>query len=109
MEEKYAELEKRVVYILNAIGIIGLIWNAIPYIIHDTTNFGSDDPSVNMFAGSQRWDHCGLMLGLIFIPILIINILTYRLLFKDNKKAFGYLCFAPSIICLVLFLHYIIF
>ena len=67
-----------IIIILNIIGIYCLIRFSIPYFKHDilVTN-------PNSMLSSYKWDLCGFILTLGFIPLLISNILAYK--FIDLK------------------------
>lgn len=80
--------------ILNIVGIILLLLFAIPYIFHIR----------NLF--DYSWETCGFILILGFLPLLFVNIMAY--IFIDVKKKFLKLFFfIPSIICLILTVHYL--
>ena len=84
------------VVILNVIGIICLIYFAIPFIKHDMT---ISNPNA-MLAG-YSWDLCGFILCLGLIPLIVANIMAY--IYLDVKiKLLKLLFFIPSLVCLVL-------
>lgn len=82
------------IYLLNIIGFILLLLFAIPYIFHIR----------NLFNYSK--ETCGFILILGFIPLLIINIMAYIFL-ETKKKIFKIIFFIPSLICLILSVHYL--
>lgn len=89
------------VAILNVIGILCLIYFAIPFIKHDMT---ISNP--NAMLASYSWDSCGFILTIGLIPLIIANIMAYIYINLKNKK-FKILYFIPSLICLILVLSYL--
>ena len=92
--------KKNIIIILNILGIICLIYFLIPYLMHDN----SIKP--DSMLSSYTWDTCGFLLTIGFIPLLIANILAYKFIKLNNK--FNILFFIPSLICLVVVMHYLI-
>ena len=90
-----------IIIILNIIGIYCLIRFSIPYFKHDilVTN-------PNSMLSSYKWDLCGFILTLGFIPLLISNILAYKFIDLKNSK-FKLIYFIPSLVCLVIVCHYL--
>lgn len=102
INKKY-DLEKIVIIVLNVIGTCCLLYLLIPYLIHDMSITNPD----SMLSG-YRWDICGFLLTIGFIPLCVVNILAY--IYIDNKNNIvKYLYFIPSIICLIIVSHYLFF
>lgn len=91
---------KKIIIALNVIGLICLVYLGIPYLLHDM----SINPDA-MLSG-PRWDVCGFGLTIGLIPLIILNVLEYK--FIDIKK-YKVLFFIPSIICLIIVFHYLVF
>ena len=90
------------IIVLNIIGILCLIYFAIPYLRHDMSI-----PNPNAMLASYSWDTCGFILTLGFIPLLFANIMAF--IFVDLKhKLLKLLYFIPSIICLIIVAHYLL-
>lgn len=85
---------------VNIIGIMCLIYYAVPFIIHDTT---ISNP--NSMLPFQRWEGSGLALTLGLIPLAIANLLGF-LLVKVKQKKLRKVFFVPSIICFVIVVIY---
>ncbi len=58
--------------IINVIGVIGLVYFAIPYLTHDTTIVNP----IAMLPG-EAWDWAGMALTFGWIPLLIMNSLGF--------------------------------
>lgn len=89
------------VAILNIIGVVCLIYFAIPFIRHDTSIVNSD-----AMLASYSWDSCGFILTLGLVPLIITNTMAF-IFFDLEKKILKGLFFIPSLICLVLVLGYL--
>lgn len=87
-----------VVYI---IGIICLVYFAIPFLRHDMSIANR-----NAMISTYSWDTCGFILTLGLIPLLIINILAFKKIDIKNKRL-KLLFFIPSLLCLLLVISYI--
>ncbi len=85
---------------LNVIGIICLIYFAIPYLTHNITV-----PNPDAMLPAEAWDNAGMVLTFGFIPLLIANILGF-IFVKAKQKFVSFLYFIPSIICLFIVLNY---
>lgn len=94
---------KIIVIALNIIGIGCLIYFAIPYLRHDMSI-----PNSNAMISSYSWDTAGFILSLGLIPLIIANIMLYKF-FDIKKKKLKLLYFIPSLICLIIVAHYLIF
>ena len=88
------------IIILNVIGIICLIYYMIPYLRHDTSI-----PNPNSMIVSYSWDACGFILTLGLIPLIIANTLAF--IFIKTKLRILY--FIPSLVCLIIVIHYLVF
>lgn len=88
------------IIVLNIIGIICLIYYMIPYIRHDMSI-----PNPNSMIVSYSWDACGFILTLGLIPLLIANTLAF--IFIKTKLRILY--FIPSLVCLIIVAHYLVF
>lgn len=82
------------VAILNIVGILLLLYFAIPYIFNIR--------SLNDYS----WETCGFILILGFIPLLITNIMAY-VFFKFRNNKISLLLFIPSLLCMILVSHYL--
>lgn len=90
---------KKIIIIINIIGVLCLIYFAIPYLRHDMSI-----PNPNAMLASYSWDTSGFILTIGLIPLLIANFIAYK---KINIK-FKLLFFLPSLICLLIVGHYLI-
>ena len=98
------EKNKRAIFWLimtiNVIGVICLVYFAVPYIGHDTTVANPD-----AMLPAEAWDEAGMALTFGLVPLVIANVLGY--LFLDTKrKGWKFLMFVPSISCLALVISY---
>lgn len=94
---------KKIIILLNIIGIICLVYFLIPYMKHDISI-----KNPNAMLASYTWDSCGFILTIGFIPLLISNILAYKF-FNIKIKQLKLLYFIPSLICLLAVGHYLFF
>lgn len=84
------------IVLLNIVGIVCLIYFAIPFVIHDMSI-----PNLNTMLIGYSFDTCGFILTLGLMPLIAINIMAY--IFIDLKNKFlKVLFFLPSLVCLVL-------
>ena len=75
----------------------------IPYLRHDMSI-----KNPNAMLSSYSWDTCGFILTLGLIPLIIANVMAF--IFVDIKiKKLKLLYFIPSLICLLIVGHYLIF
>ena len=88
------------IILINVIGVIGLIYFAIPYLKHDTTIINPD--AMIPFA---EWDRAGIILTFGFIPLLIANILNF-VFARVKQKYVRFLLFGPSVICFIIVINY---
>ena len=101
-EDKEMKIIKIMIIILNIIGILCLIYFAIPYLRHDMS---INNP--NAMLAFYTWDFCGLALSLGLVPLAIVNALAF-FFFKFKKKMLGLLFFIPTLICFILIAHYLL-
>lgn len=88
------------IIVINIIGIICLIYFAIPYLTHNTTIANS-----NAMLPADAWDRAGMTLTFGFIPLLAVNILNF-LLVKVKQKFVRFIFFVPSVVCLIIVISY---
>ncbi len=95
-------MAKKLIIVLNAVGVICLTVFAFIYISHDQT-VNNPDTMIPM----QRWEGAGFMLTAGTIPLGFANLLAF-LTFKKNAKSKISLTavFIPFIICLILATHF---
>ena len=99
MNKKRGEL---FILIINIIGLLFLIACAIPYLTHDTRI-----PHPDSMLPAERWDDGGIGLTVGLIPLIIVNVLAFMRVEKEKiKKPVRLLFLLPSLICLILVLHY---
>ena len=67
---------------LNVIGVICLIYFAVPYLTHDTTV-----PNPDAMLPAERWDSAGMALTIGLIPMLIVNTLGFLFAGKKGKRS----------------------
>ena len=87
--------------ILNIVGIICLIYFAIPFITHDM-----NIPNPNAMLAGYSWDTCGFVLTLGLLPLVVANTLAF-IFIKLDKKILKCLFYIPSLICFVLVAIYL--
>jgi hypothetical protein len=89
-----------IIFAVNVLGIICLIYYAIPYVMHDGTVANPD-----AMLPLEAWDAAGLALTLGLLPLVIANMAAY---FKLKQKAgyAGLLCFLPGIFCIIFVASY---
>ena len=85
---------------LNIVGVVCLIYFAIPYFTHDVTIKNPD-----AMLPAEAWDNAGMALTFGLIPLLIANILCFEVI-KMKQKFVAFLCFVPSVVCLIIVLSY---
>lgn len=88
------------IIVINIIGVICLIYFAIPYLTHNTTI-----ANPNAMLPTEAWDGAGMTLTFGFIPLLAVNILNF-IFVKAEQKFVRFLYFAPSVICLIIVISY---
>lgn len=70
-----------IILIINIIGVLCLIYFAIPYLTHNTTVYHPD-----AMLPAEAWDSAGMTLTVGFIPLLIANILAFIFAAKESIK-----------------------
>ena len=88
------------IIVINIIGVICLIYFAIPYFSHNTTI-----PYPDAMLSAESWDRAGIILTFGFIPLLVVNILSF-IFIKAKQKFVRFLFFVPSMICLIIVISY---
>ena len=88
------------IIIINVIGVICLIYYAVPCLIHDTTIVYP-----NAMLPAEAWDRAGMILTFGFIPLLVANVLNF-LFVRIKQKLIRFLLFIPSAVCFVLVVSY---
>ena len=108
-KSKFAEEEKMkqtknilswLIIALNIVGVVCLIYFAIPYFTHNVTITNPD-----AMLPAEAWDSAGMALTFGFIPLLIANILCFVVV-KTKQKFVSFLYFIPSVVCLITVLSY---
>lgn len=90
------------IVIVNIIGLLCLIYFAIPYLTHDTFIYNPD-----AMLPTEAWDSAGMTLTIGFVPLLIANIFSFKYVLKDKiKNSLRLLFFIPSLICFGLVVSY---
>ena len=84
----------------NTIGVVCLVYFAIPYLTHNVTITNPDS-----MLPAEAWDSAGMALTFGFIPLLIANIICFVVV-KTKQKFVAFLYFIPSIVCLIIVLSY---
>ena len=93
-----------IILIINIIGVVCLIYFAIPYLTHNTTVYYPD-----AMLPMEAWDRAAITLTIGFIPLLTANILAFMYVAKESiKMPLRLLYFIPSIICIGLVISYFI-
>lgn len=85
---------------LNLVGVVCLIYFAVPYLTHNT-----QIPHPDAMLPAQRWDMAGMSLTMGTIPLFIANLLGF-LLIRVKKNRLRILFFLPSAICIAIVAHY---
>lgn len=91
-------LKRAAVLALNLLGVVVLIYFAVPFLMHDTTV-----PNPDAMIPMARWEGSGFALTAGILPLLFANALAYLLLrgIKGKQRRF-LLCFLPAALCAVL-------
>ena len=93
-----------IILIINIIGVVYLIYFAIPYLTHNMMVYYPD-----AMLPAEAWDSAGMTLTVGFIPLLIANIFAFIFVAKENiKMPLRILYFMPSAICICLVISYLI-
>ena len=88
------------IIVINVIGVICLIYFAVPYLTHNTTI-----PYPDAMLPAESWDRAGVILTFGFIPLVVVNILSF-IFIKVKQKFVRFLFFVPSMICLIIVISY---
>ena len=87
-----------IIVFFNIVGIICLIYYAVPYIMHDTSI-----PNPDAMLPMQIWEGAGMALTVGAIPLLVANLIAFLTLWKEKiKKPVRFLFFLPGLLCVVL-------
>ena len=90
---------------LNVIGVICLIYYAVPYIMHDTSI-----PNPDAMLPMYRWEGAGITLLVGTIPLIVANLLAFIFVWKEKiKLPARLLFFLPGIICISLATSYLLY
>ena len=87
---------------LNIVGVVCLIYFAIPYFTHNVTITNPD-----AMLPAEAWDRAGMVLTFGFIPLLVADIFC-SVVVKTKQKFVSFLYFIPSVVCLIIVLSYLI-
>ena len=85
---------------LNIVGVVCLVYFAIPYLTHNT-----QIPHPDAMLPAERWDLAGMTLTVGIIPLFIANLLGC-LSVKVKIYWIRFLFFLPSAICIAIVAHY---
>ena len=85
---------------LNIIGVVCLVYFAIPYLTHNT-----QIPHPDAMLPAEKWDLAGMSLTVGIIPLFIANLLVC-LFVKVKRNWIRFLFFLPSAICIAIVAHY---
>ena len=88
------------IIIINAIGVICLIYFAVPYLTHNTRIVYPD-----AMLPFEAWDRAGMVLTFGSVPLLAANTLCF-LFVKTKQKFIKYLFYIPSVACFVIVISY---
>lgn len=92
------------IYALNLIVILCLIYFGFLYVSH---NIDIANPEAMLVM--EGWDRGGMALLMGAIPLFVTNLLAYLFAGKTDNKVRRIAFFIPSIICVVLVVHYLLF
>ena len=91
-----------IILTINIIGLLCLIYFAIPYLTHDTT---VDYPDAML--PLEAWDRAGMALTVGSIPLLIANVCAFTYVAKERIKVpLRLLYFIPGLLCICLAVSY---
>lgn len=85
---------------LNIVGVVCLMYLAIPYLTHNTQILHPD-----AMLPAERWDLAGMALTMGAIPLFIVNLLSF-ILVKVKKSWVRFLFLLPSAVCIAIVAHY---
>lgn len=89
-----------VITVLNILGIICLVYLAIPYVTYDTVVKYPD-----AMLPAEAWDAAGMALTIGLIPLIIVNLLGYKYI-NFQKKFVRLIWLIPGIVCLMMVISY---
>ena len=90
------------ILIVNMIGLLCLIYYAIPYLTHNTTVYHPD-----AMLPLEAWDRAGMALTVGSIPLLIANVCAFMYVAKERIKVpLRLLYFIPGLLCICLAVSY---
>ncbi len=96
------KLGSGIIIFLNIVGIMCLIYYAVPFISHDTSI-----PNPDAMLPMQRWEGAGIMLTIGAIPLLVANLIAFLTVWKEKiKKPLRFLLFLPGLLCSILAILY---
>ena len=91
-----------IIIALNIIGIICLVYYAVPYIRHDTFV-----PNPDAMIPFPRWERAAIILTLGTIPLLVANLLAFLTVWKEKIRIpVRFLFFLPGLICFIMAITY---
>ena len=85
---------------INIVGLVCLIYFAIPYLAHNT-----QIPYPDAMLPVERWDSAGMTLTIGTVPLFIANLMGF-LFVKTKINWARFLFFIPSAICIAIVTHY---
>ncbi len=88
------------IIVINVIGVICLIYFAIPYLTHSVKI-----PYPNAMLPARAWDRAGMILTFGFIPLLIANSLGFVFI-KTKLKFIKFLFLIPGMTCFIIVVSY---
>lgn len=97
---KDSKVFSRLLLCLNIIGVVCLVYFAIPYLTHNT-----QIPHPDAMLPAERWDSAGMTLTVGTVPLFIANLLGC-LFVKVKRNWNRFLFFLPSVICIAIVAHY---
>ena len=94
----------KIIIALNILGVICLVYFAVPYILHDTSI-----PNPDAMLPMYRWEGAGITLAIGTIPLIVANLLAFIFVWKERIiLPVRLLFFLPGIICLSLSAAYLL-
>lgn len=93
-----------IIIFINIVGILCLIYYAVPYILHDTSI-----PNPDAMLPMYRWESAAIALMIGTIPLIVANILAFIFVLKEEIRIPArFLFLLPGIICLSLAASYLL-
>ena len=91
-----------VIILLNLLGILCLIYYAIPYLVHDVTT-----TSPGAMLPMQRWEASGIVLTVGLLPLIIVNVFAMVFVGRQKiKMPLRALFLMPCVVCFGFVIHY---